>query len=107
MQIMLVFLFMLIIPMLIFELFIMDRKRIQHKDFKKHARKNESYEHFCRRYYSHYLNTMKCTKFFLNGKEISRQEAKTIEKKNKEYMNSGNFSLMLKCQFITVVKVDK
>lgn len=52
-------------------------------------------------------NTMKHTKFFLNGKEISQQEAKEIEKKNKEYMNSGDFSLMLKCQFITVIRVDK
>lgn len=55
MQIMLVLLFMVIIPMFIFELFVMDRKRIQRRDFKKHARKNESYERFCRRYYSHYL----------------------------------------------------
>lgn len=55
MQIILVFLSMVIIPLLVFEVFAIDRKRVQRRDFKKHARKNESYEHFCRRYYSHYL----------------------------------------------------
>ena len=50
---------------------------------------------------------MKRIKYFLNGQEISQQEAKAIEEKNKEYMNSGDFSQLLKCQFITVVKVDK
>lgn len=27
----------------------------QKRDFKKYSRKNESYEHFCKRYYSHYI----------------------------------------------------
>lgn len=27
----------------------------QKRDFKKYSRKNESYERFCKRYYSHYI----------------------------------------------------
>lgn len=37
------------------------------------------------------------------GKEISEQEAKAIEVKNQEYMNSNDFSLWAKCEFITVI----
>lgn len=55
MQIILVFLSIVVITVLIFGLFVIDRKCSQRKDFKKYARKNESYKHFCRRYYSHYL----------------------------------------------------
>lgn len=42
-------------------------------------------------------------KYFVNGKEISEKEAKSIEKRNKEYMESGDFSLIAKCEFITVI----
>lgn len=42
-------------------------------------------------------------KYFVNGEEVSEQEAKAIEAKNKEYMNSTDFSLWAKCQFITVI----
>lgn len=28
---------------------------IQKRDFKKYSRKNESYDNFCKRYYSHYI----------------------------------------------------
>lgn len=42
-------------------------------------------------------------RYFVNGKEISEQEAKAIEAKNKEYMNSNDFSLWAKCEFITVI----
>lgn len=44
-------------------------------------------------------------KYFVNGKEISEKEAKLIEKRNKEYMESGDFSLMAECEFITVINV--
>ena len=44
-------------------------------------------------------------KYFVNGKEISEKEAKLIEKRNKEYMESGDFSLMAECEFITVTNV--
>lgn len=27
----------------------------QKRDFKKYGRKNESYDNFCKRYYSHYI----------------------------------------------------
>lgn len=27
----------------------------QKRDFKKYSRKNESYDNFCKRYYSHYI----------------------------------------------------
>ena len=42
-------------------------------------------------------------RYFVNGKEISEQEAKTIEAKNQEYMNSNDLSLWAKCEFITVI----
>ena len=41
-------------------------------------------------------------RYFVNGKEIS-QEAKAIEAKNQEYMNSNDLSLWAKCEFITVI----
>lgn len=42
-------------------------------------------------------------KYFVNGKEISEQEAKVIEAKNAEYMSGTDFSLRAKCEFITVI----
>lgn len=44
-------------------------------------------------------------KYFVNGKEISEQEAIEIEIKNSEYMASGDLSLWAKCQFIVVINV--
>ena len=42
-------------------------------------------------------------RYFVNGKEISEQEAKAFEAKNQEYMNSNDLSLWAKCEFITVI----
>lgn len=42
-------------------------------------------------------------RYFINGKEISEQEAKAIEARNKEYINSKDISLWAKCKFITVI----
>ena len=42
-------------------------------------------------------------KYYVNGKEITEQEAKAIEARNAEYMSSPDFSLWAKCEFITVV----
>ncbi len=42
-------------------------------------------------------------KYYVNGKQITEQEAKSIEAKNQEYMNSNDWSLIAKCQFIMVV----
>lgn len=42
-------------------------------------------------------------KYFVNGKEVSGKEVKLIEKRNKEYMESGDFSQIAKCEFITVI----
>ena len=42
-------------------------------------------------------------KFYLQGKEISDQEAKAIEARNKKYINSNDISLWAKCKFITVI----
>lgn len=42
-------------------------------------------------------------KFYLQGKEISEQEAKAIEARNKKYINSNDISLWAKCKFITVI----
>ena len=42
-------------------------------------------------------------RYFINGKEISEQEAKAIEAKNQKYISSNDFTLWAKCQFVTVV----
>lgn len=42
-------------------------------------------------------------RYFVNGKEISEKEAKAIEAKNKEYINSSDISLWAKCEFITII----
>lgn len=43
-------------------------------------------------------------KYYVNGIEITENEAKAIEAKNAEYMNSNDFSpLRAKCEFITVI----
>ena len=42
-------------------------------------------------------------RYFINGKEISEQEAKAIEARNKEYINSNDISLWSKCEFISVI----
>lgn len=44
-------------------------------------------------------------KYSVNGKEASEKEAKLIEKRNKECMKSGDFSLMAECELITVINV--
>lgn len=50
-------------------------------------------------------NAMK--KYFVNGKQITESEAKAIEKRNQEYMNSGDFSLIAKCEFIVIIKKEE
>lgn len=42
-------------------------------------------------------------RYFVEGKEITAEEAKEIKKKNAEYFNSGNMSDLLKIKFITVI----
>lgn len=44
-------------------------------------------------------------KYYVNGTEITEQEAKTIEARNAEYMSSTDFSLWAKCEFITVINL--
>lgn len=51
---------------------------------------------------NNYLKLEDMKKYYVNGKEISEQEAKAIEAKNAEYMKSTDFSLWAKCEFITV-----
>ena len=43
-------------------------------------------------------------RYFVDGKEISEKQAKEIERRNAEYMSSGDFSLMAKCQFVIATK---
>ena len=38
-------------------------------------------------------------KYYLQGKEISEQQAKSIEVQNKAYMKSNDLSLWAKCKF--------
>ena len=42
-------------------------------------------------------------RYFVDGKEITKQEAELIEKKNNEYLNSGNMEDMLNIKFIVVI----
>ena len=43
-------------------------------------------------------------KRYFNGfKEITEAEAKEIERKNYEYLDSGDLNLMLKIRFIAVI----
>lgn len=42
-------------------------------------------------------------KYYVNGKQITEQEAKVIEARNKEYINSGDFELMRKIEFIIAI----
>lgn len=42
-------------------------------------------------------------RYFVNGKEITKQEAELIEKKNNEYLNSCNMEDMLNIKFIVVI----
>ena len=46
-------------------------------------------------------------KYFVNGKQITESEAKAIKKRNQEYMNSGDFSLIAKCEFIVIIKKEE
>lgn len=54
---------------------------------------------------NNHLKLKDMKKYFVNGKEISEQEAKAIEAKNAEYMSSTDFSLWAKCEFIMVVTI--
>jgi hypothetical protein len=42
-------------------------------------------------------------RYFVDGKEITEAEAKEIERKNNEYLASGDFNEMLKIKFIVVI----
>ena len=42
-------------------------------------------------------------RFFVNGMQVTENEAKAIEQRNKEYMNSGDWNLIAKCEFITII----
>jgi hypothetical protein len=43
-------------------------------------------------------------KYYVNGIEVSELEAQEIDKKNKEYLASGDLNLWFKIQYIVVVK---
>lgn len=42
-------------------------------------------------------------RYFVDGKEITEEEAKEIEKKNNEIFASGDMSEMLNIKFIVVI----
>lgn len=52
---------------------------------------------------NNHLKIRNMKKYYVNGMEITEQEAKAIEARNAEYMSSTDFSLWAKCGFITVV----
>lgn len=43
-------------------------------------------------------------KYFVNGFEVSEIEAQEIDKKNKEYLASGDLNLWIKIKHIVIVK---
>lgn len=42
-------------------------------------------------------------RYFINGNEISEKKAKSIEKKNREIMERGDFNEMMNIQFIVAI----
>ena len=42
-------------------------------------------------------------KYFLDGKEITEQEAKEIEARNNELLKSTDIAVLAKCKFIIVI----
>lgn len=42
-------------------------------------------------------------RYFVNGKEITEEEAKEIKKNNDRYLNSGNMEDLLKIEFIVEI----
>ncbi len=42
-------------------------------------------------------------RYFVNDKEITETEARETERKNNEYLASGDFNEMLKIKFIVVI----
>lgn len=49
---MILFIFLMVVIPLLINYF---QRNSQKRDFKKYGRKNESYDNFCKRYYSHYI----------------------------------------------------
>ena len=43
-------------------------------------------------------------RYYVNGKEISKEEADKIKAENDKFFNSGNMSDLLKIKFIVEVK---
>lgn len=52
---------------------------------------------------NNHLKIKDMKKYYVNGQEITEQEAKAIEARNAKYMSSTDFSLWAKCEFITVI----
>lgn len=40
--------------------------------------------------------------YFIDRKEVTEEEAMRVEAQNMEYLNSGNFEDLLKCEYIIV-----
>lgn len=43
-------------------------------------------------------------RYFVEGKEITEEEAMEIKRKNDEYFNSGNINDFFKIKFIAIIK---
>ena len=56
--------------------------------------------------YGCWFRRVKMREYFLNGKEITEQEAKEIEARNNELLKSRDISDWAECKFIIVVDVD-
>lgn len=42
-------------------------------------------------------------RYYVDGKQITAEQAKEIEKRNNEYLNSGNMSDLMKIKFIVAI----
>ena len=41
--------------------------------------------------------------YYVDGKKITEEQAKEIERKNNEYLNSGNMTDLMKIKFIVAI----
>jgi hypothetical protein len=42
--------------------------------------------------------------YYINGKQVSKEEAIEAQRRNVEYMNSGDWDLIRKCVFVIAIE---
>jgi hypothetical protein len=43
-------------------------------------------------------------KYYINNKEVTKEEAIEAQRRNVEYMNSGDWELIKKCDFVIAIE---